>query len=58
MQLVDSDWPANVLAESHFRAQETQAPDGVCALARARLGTRPYIGEAERVDDETVARAI
>ena len=42
MQLLDSDWPANILAGSHFRAQETRAlsPDGVCALARARLGTR------------------
>ena len=42
MQLLDSDWPANILAASHFRAQETRAlsPDGVCALARARLGTR------------------
>ena len=38
MQLFDSDWPANILAGSHFRAQETRAlsPDGVCALARAR----------------------
>ena len=44
MQLVDSDWPANILAGSHFRAQETRAlsPDGVCALARARLGTRLF----------------
>ena len=25
MQLLDSDWPANVLAGSHFRAQETRA---------------------------------
>ena len=42
MQLLDSDWPVNILAGSHFRAQETRAlsPDGVCALARARLGTR------------------
>ena len=42
MQLLDSDWPANILAGSHFRAQETRAlsPDGVCALARARMGTR------------------
>ena len=42
MQLLDSDWPANILAGSHFRAQETRAlsPDGVCTLARARLGTR------------------
>ena len=42
MQLLDSDWPANILAGSHFRAQETRAlsPDGVCALARARLSTR------------------
>ena len=41
-QLLDSDWPANILAGSHFRAQETRAlsPDGVCALARARLGMR------------------
>ena len=42
IQLLDSDWPANILAGSHFRAQETQAlsPDGVCALARAWLATR------------------
>ena len=48
MQLVDSDWPANISAGSHFRAQETRAlsSDGVCALARARLGprlTRPLL---------------
>ena len=42
MQLLDSDWPANILAGSHFRAQETRAlsPDGVCAFAGAPLGTR------------------
>ena len=47
MQLLDSDWPANILAGSHFQAQETRAlsPDGVCALARARLGTRLTCGE-------------
>ena len=34
VQLVDFDWPANILAGSHFWAQETQplSPDGVCAL--------------------------
>ena len=42
MQLLDSDWPANILAGSHFRAQETRtlSPDAVCALALAQLGTR------------------
>ena len=46
MQLVDSDWPANILAGSHFQAQETRvlSPDGVCALARAWLGTRLVSG--------------
>ena len=31
VQLVDSDWTANILAGSHFRAQESRAmsPDGV-----------------------------
>ena len=45
MQFLDSDWPANILVGSYFRAQETQAssPDGVCALVRAWLGTRLYI---------------
>ena len=42
MQLLDSDWPANILAGSYFQAQETRAlsPDGVCALERAWLDTR------------------
>ena len=42
MQLLDSDWSANILAGSRFRAQETRAlpPDGVCALAQTRMGTR------------------
>ena len=42
MQLLDSDWPANIFAGSHFRAQETGAlsPDTVSALAQAQLGTR------------------
>ena len=36
MQLLDSDWPAYILAGLHFRAQEIRAlsPDGVCALVR------------------------
>ena len=40
MQLIDSDSPVNILAGSHFWAQETQAllPDSVCTLARAQLG--------------------
>ena len=35
VQFLNSDWPANILAGSHFQAQETQAlsPDGIYALA-------------------------
>ena len=42
MQLLNSDWPANILAGLHYWAQEIRAlsPDGVCELAQARLGTR------------------
>ena len=38
-QLLDSDWPANILAGWHFRAQENglMSPDGVCAIS---AGTR------------------
>jgi len=36
MQLLDSDWPANIL---NFQAQENQlmSPDGVCTI---RVGMR------------------
>ena len=42
VQLIDFDWPANILAGSYFCTQETQAlsPDSVCALPQARLGMR------------------
>jgi len=34
MQLLDSDWPANILAMLNFQAQENRlmSPDGVCAI--------------------------
>ena len=39
-QLLDSDWPANILAGSHFRAQENglMSPDGVCAISAGPAG--------------------
>jgi len=42
MQLLDFDWPANILAGLNFRAQENRlCHQTVFALsARARLGTR------------------
>jgi len=35
MQLLDSDWPGNILAGLNFRAQENglMSPDGVCAIS-------------------------
>ena len=35
MQLLDSDWPANILAGAHFRTQESglMSPDGSCAIS-------------------------
>ena len=40
MQLLDSDWPANILAGSHFRAQENglMSPDSVCAINTGPAG--------------------
>ena len=40
MQLLDSDWPANILAGLHFRAQESglMSPDGVCAISAGLAG--------------------
>jgi len=40
MQLLDSDWPANILAGSHFQAQENglMSPDGVCAISAGLAG--------------------
>ena len=35
MQLLDSDWPANILAGANFRTQNNglMSPDGVCAIS-------------------------
>ena len=37
LQLLDSDWPANILAGLNFRAQENghglMSPNGVCAIS-------------------------
>jgi len=35
VQLLDSDWPANILSGSHFRAQENElmSPDSVCTIS-------------------------
>ena len=40
MQLLDSDWPANILAGAHFRTQENglMSPDGVCAISVGLAG--------------------
>ena len=40
MQLLDSDWPANILAGLNFQAQENQlmSPDGVCAISAFPAG--------------------
>ena len=42
VQLVDSDWPANILAGLHFQAQESGAmsPDSVFVLLAQWLGMR------------------
>ena len=41
VQLLNSDWPANILADAHFRAQENGLSPMVFALfMRAWLGTR------------------
>jgi len=57
MQLLNFDWPANILAGLNFRAQEIRlmSPDGVCAISAGPVGhetkectlpittlTRPY----------------
>ena len=58
MQLLDSDCPTNILAGSNFRAQKTRAlsPDGVCALARARMGTRLRSGMLSIVELYRIAK--
>jgi len=40
MQLLDSDWSANILAGLNFRAQENQlmSPDGVCTISAGPAG--------------------
>ena len=40
MQLLDSDWPANILAGAHFRTQENglMSPDGVFAISAGPAG--------------------
>ena len=40
MQLLDSDWPANILAGLNFRAQENRlmSPDSVCAISAGPVG--------------------
>ena len=40
MQLLDSDWPASILAGAHFRTLENglMSPDGVCAISAGPAG--------------------
>jgi len=40
MQLLDFDWPANIIAELNFWAQENRlmSPDGVCAISAGPAG--------------------
>jgi len=39
-QLLDSDWPANILAGLSFHAQENRlmSPDGVCTISVGMAG--------------------
>ena len=40
MQLLNSYWPANILAGSYFRVQENEllSPDGICAIGKGLAG--------------------
>ena len=40
MQFLDSDWPANILAELNFQDQENHqnSPDDVCAISTGPAG--------------------
>ena len=40
MQLLDSYWPANILAGSYFQAQENEllSPDGICSISKGLAG--------------------
>ena len=40
MQLPNSDWPANILAGTHFQTQENglMSPDGVCTASVGPTG--------------------
>ena len=40
MQLLDSDWSANILADAHFRTQESglMSLDGGCAISVGPAG--------------------
>jgi len=40
MQLLNFNWPANILAGLNFRAQENglMSPDGVCAISAGPAG--------------------
>jgi len=44
MQFLDFDWPANILAELNFRAQENRlmSPDGVYAVSTGPGWARDY----------------
>ena len=50
MQLLDFDWPANILAGWHFQAQENglMSPHGVCVISAgpARHETKEITGAA------------
>jgi len=46
MELLNSDWPANILAGVHFQIQENglMSPDGVCTIS---AGTRLLISHSK-----------
>ena len=56
MQLLDSDWPANILAGLNFQAQENRLvlPDGVCTISSGPVGhetTHKYVFKRDNKQD-------
>ena len=37
-KLDNSDWPANILAGSHFKVELRMSPDSVCAIGASLAG--------------------
>ena len=50
IQLLDSDWPANILAGLNCQAQGNGliSPDGVCAISEGPAGNENNLGHAQQ----------